>query len=65
MLKDPNTKVADVSYQLGYSDPTHFTRAFRRIAGVNPRQYRHAYSQYCGKDAPVAECSVDLSHTRH
>ena len=42
MLQDPDMTVTDVSHLLGYSDPTHFSRAFRRIAGVNPRMYRQA-----------------------
>jgi AraC-like DNA-binding protein len=43
MLQDPCTRVTDVALQLGYSDLTHFSRAFRRIAGVSPRTYRQAY----------------------
>ena len=43
MLRDPDMKVLDVAHRLGYSDPTHFSRAFRRIAGVNPREYSQAY----------------------
>ena len=43
MLRDPDMKVRDVAHRLGYSDPTHFSRAFRRIAGVKPREYRKAY----------------------
>jgi AraC-like DNA-binding protein len=44
MLLDPNMKVIDVANRLGYSNSTHFSRAFRRIAGVSPRVYRQAYS---------------------
>ena len=43
MLQDPDMKVTDVAHQLGYSDLAHFSRAFRRIAGVNPRAYRRVY----------------------
>ncbi len=40
LLHDRELKVSDAAYALGYSDPAHFTRAFRRIAGVSPRRYR-------------------------
>jgi len=43
MLQDPDMKVLDVAHRLGYSDPTSFSRAFRRIAGISPRVYRTAY----------------------
>lgn len=43
MLQDPDMKVRDVAHRLGYKHPTHFSRAFRRIAGINPREYRAAY----------------------
>jgi AraC-like DNA-binding protein len=40
MLDDPDRKVIDVALDLGYSDPSHFTRAFGRWAGVAPREFR-------------------------
>jgi AraC-like DNA-binding protein len=43
MLQDHGNSVADIALHLGYSDLTHFSRAFRRIAGVCPRTYRQAY----------------------
>jgi AraC-like DNA-binding protein len=39
-LSDPAVSVAEVSELLGYSAPTHFARAFRRIAGRSPSDYR-------------------------
>ena len=44
LLRDPARQVTDIAYALGYSDPTNFARAFRRIAGISPRQYRQAYA---------------------
>jgi AraC-like DNA-binding protein len=40
MLRDPGTRVIDVAFSLGYEDPAHFTRFFRRVAGITPRSYR-------------------------
>ena len=43
MLQDPGKSVTEVALLLGYSDSARFTRAFRRIAGINPRAYRRQY----------------------
>lgn len=44
MLQNAEIKVTDIAHQLGYSDSAHFSRAFRRVSGVNPRAYRQAYT---------------------
>jgi len=40
MLEISSVKVIDVAYEVGYSDPSHFARAFRRWTGVAPGVYR-------------------------
>ena len=39
-LKNPQIPLGKVSDRLGYRDPSSFSRAFTRWAGMSPRQYR-------------------------
>lgn len=41
-LRDPAYSIGDVTYLLGFSDTSSFTRAFRRWTGRAPSQYRRA-----------------------
>jgi AraC-like DNA-binding protein len=40
LLADERLQTLDVAYAAGYSDPSNFARAFRRMAGVTPTEYR-------------------------
>ena len=40
LLLNTEAKIIDVALATGYDDPAHFARAFRRIAGVAPREFR-------------------------
>lgn len=40
MLRDSDISLTDVAYDLGFSEPSSFSRAFRKIAGISPRDYR-------------------------
>ena len=42
LLNMPDNKMIDIAYTVGYEDPSHFSRAFRRFAGVSPLQYRES-----------------------
>ena len=44
MLKNPETKITEIAQLLGYNDMSHFSRSFRRIAGVTPSVYRQHYT---------------------
>lgn len=35
--------IAEIANALGYSDPAHFSRAFRCQSGISPRQYRNQH----------------------
>jgi AraC-like DNA-binding protein len=40
LLVDPSARIIDVAFATGYENPQHFARAFRRLAGVSPTDYR-------------------------
>lgn len=40
LLAETDLPVTDIAFALGYEDPAHFTRAFRRAVSVSPRTYR-------------------------
>ncbi len=40
LLRDTEARIIDVAFSSGYTDPAHFTRAFRRISGITPRDFR-------------------------
>lgn len=39
-LQDPDLSVQELAYDLGFSEPSAFHRAFRRHVGMTPMQYR-------------------------
>jgi len=39
-LDGSDLKLAEIAAELGYRHSTHFSRAFKRVCGVNPRAYR-------------------------
>lgn len=40
MIKSGTASITEIALELGYRDPAHFSRAFRRWTGVSPRTYR-------------------------
>ena len=43
LLRNTDSRIIEVAFASGYADPAHFTRAFRRMAGVTPRQFREQW----------------------
>lgn len=40
LLSRTDDSIMGIARTLGYADATHFARAFRRLAGVSPKQFR-------------------------
>ena len=45
MLTETDAPSIHIAQATAYSDPSHFARAFRRIAGVSPKEYRRQARQ--------------------
>ena len=39
-LRDSRRSIGEITYLLGFSEPSNFTRAFKRWTGKSPVQYR-------------------------
>ena len=42
LLRETDARITDISLSIGFDDPAHFARMFRRIASLSPREYRGA-----------------------
>ena len=40
LLTNPKNRINEIAAQLGYSDPSYFTRVFKKHFGISPREYR-------------------------
>ena len=41
LLRDPKLRVADISERVGYTDPGHFCRTFKKLEGISANEYRN------------------------
>lgn len=40
LLADPSKSISEVAYALGYQYPQYFSKAFKRVVGYSPNEYR-------------------------
>jgi len=45
LLLNPNLRISEIAYDIGYQSLTHFNRTFHRIVGQSPTAYRKAVSK--------------------
>ena len=42
LLSDPRLKIADIGDLVGYADPAHFARIFKKTTGMSANEYRNS-----------------------
>jgi two-component system response regulator YesN len=47
MMKIPLAKINDIALQVGYQDVSHFNRAFKKVTGLSPSDYRRRILPPC------------------
>ena len=40
LLLNPNLRISEIAYEVGFQSLTHFNRVFKKIVGRSPTQYR-------------------------
>ena len=40
LLKHNNLSIKEICFSIGYSDPNYFSKAFKKITGISPTEYR-------------------------
>ena len=40
LLMNPDMKVSEIADLLDFSDEIHFSKVFKRLTGISPKQYR-------------------------
>ena len=51
LLLNPNLRISEIAFEVGFQSLTHFNRVFKRILGQSPTEYR---SQLIGEKRPAA-----------
>ncbi|QNK57282.1 response regulator [Paenibacillus sp. PAMC21692] len=44
LLRDPQYKFYDICHAIGYTDPSYFTKLFKKVTGVTPSAYRDGHA---------------------
>ncbi len=41
LLAKQNESIKQIAYQVGYQDPNYFSRMFKKVEGISPKEYHH------------------------
>lgn len=51
LLSDTDRPVSDIAYDVGFSDPYYFSRAFKKLFGLSPKQWRQSQKNGAAENA--------------
>jgi AraC-like DNA-binding protein len=51
LLLNPNLRVSEIAYEVGFQSLTHFNRVFRKIVGQSPTDYRDKLPKFAAAKA--------------
>lgn len=46
LLKDNDVPIVNIAFEIGYPEPSYFTKVFKKVENMTPSQYRNQYSRY-------------------
>ncbi|WP_167858979.1 response regulator transcription factor [Paenibacillus cymbidii] len=46
LLRDPLRKAAEIAYEVGYADYSHFNKAFKKYCGLSPQEYKKRFGSF-------------------
>ncbi|MEL7122534.1 MAG: AraC family transcriptional regulator, partial [Bacteroidota bacterium] len=52
LLSEPENTIANICFESGFNNISHFNKQFKQIAGVTPRQYRYNLKKVVAHNAP-------------
>jgi AraC-like DNA-binding protein len=62
-MMSPTASITDIAYNVGFSDPSYFTRVFRRYLGISPSEYVAANDECAGPVEVEEDREEDLKST--
>ena len=42
-LEDPSVRLADIGAMVGYTEPSYFSKIFKKYVALTPKEYRQMY----------------------
>ncbi len=63
LLLNPNVRVGEIAYEVGFQSLTHFNRVFKRILGQSPTEYRRKLPAAGG--GHPADAGASTKNTKH